>query len=172
MYSESMSAYTCKSKLDETTIFTSRSHGETVRYTGTENIASTGILLNDKEGSSATSLYSHAWSGMTNSSEAIEDDDYYSNIKLAVYLGCTTGRGGENARNLPNRTVERGAETAIGFTESITCSAANTWTENFYESLLLGNTVAEAVQFANSTVNESSGLHSAVICGNLDLVLN
>ena len=37
-----------------------------------------------------------------------------SNMKLAIYVSCRSGVGGEQANNLPNLTVQQGTITSIG----------------------------------------------------------
>ena len=84
---------------------------------------------------------------------------------MVLFIGCETAKGGKNARNLPTTIVEHGAFASIGFSESIGCGSANTWTTNFYNKMLQGATLQEAVDYACSLASESSGLKSAVICG-------
>jgi hypothetical protein len=95
----------------------------------------------------------------------ISNQDSFNNIDLCLFIGCKTALDGPDGSNLTSRIVERGAKTAVGFEETILCSDANTWTETFYEHLLLGNSVEESVDYARLTVSEGSGLESAVIYG-------
>lgn len=71
---------------------------------------------------------------------------------------------------MPSRIIEYGACASIGFSESILCNAANTWTTNFYTKMLQGATLQEAVEYARALADESSGLKSAVICGDSTIV--
>ena len=84
---------------------------------------------------------------------------------MALFVGCYTARGGIGGRNLPTRIVELGAKVAIGFSESINCASANKWIADFYESLLSGNTVYDAVAYAKNKTSETSPLRSVVVCG-------
>jgi len=74
-------------------------------------------------------------------------------------------KGGNNAQNLPATIVEHGASAAIGFYNNINCGEANTWTTDFYNKMLQGATLQEAVDWAKGRAPEGSGLKSAVICG-------
>ena len=160
-----ISSSRCKSDLLSTNIFTSRSHGQIVLYSGTTNGAATCILLNDKTGSEAVRFYSHSWSGMNSGDNNIASNENYSNVDIALFIGCETAYGGVGQRNLPTSIVNRGATASVGFTDNISCNAANTWTTNFYSKMRSGATLEEAVEYACNLASESSGLKSAVICG-------
>jgi hypothetical protein len=95
----------------------------------------------------------------------IDDQDSFSNIDLCLLIGCETAVNGSDGTNLPSRLVDRGAETVVGFEDEIICVVANTWTEMFYEWLLDGNSVEEAVDYASVYASVFSGLRSAVIYG-------
>ena len=167
--SGAISAYTCKFDLLSTNIFTSRSHGYLIRYSDSGNVASTGILLNDSA-SEQVVFFSHPWSNMSSGSMNISSGDDYSQMDVALFIGCETAAGEKNARNLPSRIVEYGACASIGFSKSILCNAANTWTTNFYTKMLQGATLQEAVDYAEDLADESSGLKSAVIGGDSTIV--
>jgi len=98
----------------------------------------------------------------------IHDEDY-SGIDVALFIGCNTANGGKDARNLPSTIVKHGAFSSIGFSKTILCGSANTWTTNFYDKMLQGATIQEAVDYACSLASESSGLKSAVICGDFTI---
>ena len=165
-----ISSSRCKSDLLSTNIFTSRSHGQIVLYSGSTTGAATGILLNDKTGDASVHFYSHSWSGMNSGDSNIESNEDYSNVDVALFIGCETAYGGVGQRNLPTSIVNCGATASVGFTESIGCSAANTWTTNFYSKMRSGATLEEAVEYACNLASESSGLKSAVICGDGTIV--
>ncbi len=111
-----------------------------------------------------------------------------SNLKLALFVGCNTGYVSYNFEDLPEATVNAGAETAIGFTKTIKCHYANLWTEYFWERICLGYTVSQSCYGALSDVNidfnrdytmkelsdeeynEGHGLDSYVIYGNANLI--
>ena len=155
---------TCRNDLLSSNVFTSRSHGQWVRYAGTQDVAATGIILDDKS-TDYVAFYSHSWSSMSSGSTYIQTNDDYTGLNVVLFIGCETAKGGKNARNLPTTIVEHGAFASIGFSESIGCGSANTWTTNFYNKMLQGATLQEAVDYACSLASESSGLKSAVICG-------
>ena len=170
LFGGAMSSSMCKSDLLSTDIFTSRSHGQVILYSVATTGASTGILLNDETGSDAVCFYSHAWSGMNSGDGNIESNEDYSNIDVALFIGCETAYGGVGQRNLPTAIVNYGATASVGFAESISCSAANTWTINFYSKMRSGATLEEAVDYTCNLASYSSGLRSAVISGDGTIV--
>lgn len=137
-----LSAQTCKSDLLTTKIFTSRSHGAAVVIPGTDQVFSTFISLDNNQEMFMSNVFADGVVGIANG-------DDYGNLGLALFVGCETGRGGVGGNNLPSEIVEHGAKAAIGFKESIGCSAANTWTRVFYQQLLAGDTVETAAQEAS-----------------------
>ena len=154
-----ISSSDCLYDLKNTSVFTSRSHGISAGD-------SIGIVLNDEEGAGMVVLYSHAWSGMSSGSMSITSADSFVGLELVLFIGCGTASGGETGRNLPAVVTSQGAEVAIGFRDSIICSYANTWTEDFYAHLLAGHTVQEAVDEASRNQSAASGLTQPVVCGN------
>ena len=164
-------AETCKTDLKETYFFASRSHGALVVYSGTDDPSTTGILLNDGSGDSRIILYGHSWSGLNSNSTYFMETDSFNLTGLAVFIGCNTAYGGAQERNIVNAIVQKGANAAIGFEDSIGCNAANSWTEMFFDELISGKTIDEAIDFLNSQFGISTGLRSAVICGNTNFRL-
>lgn len=162
--SGAIASSTCRNDLLSCNVFTSRSHGQWVRYSGTENVAATGIILDD-ESTDSVAFYSHSWSSMTSGSTYIQTNDNYTGLNVALFIGCNTARGGKGARNLPSAIVEQGASASIGFSQTIGCASANKWTLNFYNKMLQGATLQEAVDYACDLASETSGLKSVVICG-------
>ena len=161
--SGSISGADCKSELLSTNIFTSRSHGRLVVWAGTSTASSTGIVLSDTSGGDI--FYSHSCSGMSAGSACVNAGDSFSQMDLVLFIGCETAYDGNGGRNLPTVFASNGATVAVGFSESIDCNDANKWTKDFYSHLLEGYTVQESVDFASKRRSESSGLKSAVICG-------
>ena len=154
-------------------IYISRSHG-TDGHSGGE-IVTTYILLNDSNNNDGDDesvyLFSHyiepIWKDSYGYIDSVNED--YSNVRIALFVGCETGAGGEGARNLPQSIVDAGAKVGIGFTVSIDCTAANVWTEIFYEQLLQGKTIEEA---KNKACDESEiSQDNVVVCGNKALTL-
>lgn len=155
-YEGTFSNVTLDNYLDTDTngIFVVRSHGgyETSPWSGEQ--VGTYILTsgNDYDG---TILYrSHT---MATTLEL-------SNMELIMFIGCETGKGGVGARNLPTVVVDRGATTAVGFSETIGCSSANRWTIAFFDLLSEGKSVYEAC-LTLSDEYEGTGLDKYVICG-------
>lgn len=129
-------------------------------------MAFTGIILNDGEGSNRVVLYSRPWNSMESGSEGISPEEDYSNIDVALFIGCKTAYDKGDGANLPAVVVSQGAKAAVGFKETIICADANAWTERLYDCLLAGQTLKEAVNEASKGFDEASGLKSVVICGN------
>ena len=69
---------------------------------------------------------------------------------LVFYGACLTGQGGSGADNLVNKTVQKGATTAVGFTYSIHWQATNLWAEEFFAALRIGSTIQSACDLADS----------------------
>lgn len=109
---------------------------------------------------------------MTSSSDFIRSGEDYSNIDVALFIACETAYDGNGGRNLITEIVNQGAKAAVGFEESINCSNANTWTKEFYKSMLSGKTLEEAVDKACSKFSDSSSLQSAIICGDKTVVFH
>ena len=100
----------------------------------------------------------------------------YSNVRIALFVGCETGAGGEGARNLPQSIVDAGAEVAIGFTKIIGCGKANEFTTEFYKQMLCGKTVEQAAELACNVAeivweNTDTNDTDITICGNRTLTL-
>lgn len=169
IYTGSITPMTCLFYLKNSSIFTSRSHG--IFFESNDVVTTTGIILNDTPGSGMIGLYSHYDDRMTYGSSNIVATDNFSNLELVLFIGCFTGRGGIDGNNLPTICVAQGAEVAVGFTESISCNDANEWTIYFYNYLISGETVQEAVNQASSKYNTSTGLRSAIVCGNGDYTI-
>ena len=163
---------TCKSDLLSTNIFISRSHG--VYAYGVLNIGlATGLQLNDEEDEDAVIYFSHSFSFINSKSDYMDPNDNYSNIDVAVFIGCYTACGGEGGNNLPSAIVEYGARAAVGFKGEIVCSDANTWLTNFYSEMQSGSTLGSAVESACQKAIAGSGLtiNDVVICGDDTVVL-
>ena len=153
----------CKNILLNTNVFTSRSHGGFIVDPGASTARTTYIVLSDS--GSGDSFYSHYWSGMSAGSEYVLNTDSFSNIDMVLFIGCYTAYGGNGANNLPTAFYNHGANVAVGFSDSIYCVPANDWTEDFYLRLLSGYTVQQSVDYASSLQSISTGLKSAVVCG-------
>ena len=140
------------------TIFVSRSHAY---YNGSFlSQTSTYIKLNDSP-------------SVTFSSLDIPTTKDLSNLKLAMFIGCYTGLGGSSEPNLVNTVVARGATTAVGFKQEISCSGANLWTKNFFELMEDGYTVYDACSLLSASDNfMATPLAEITICGYKYLTIN
>ena len=80
------------------------------------------------------------------------------NLILAIYVGCYTAAGDifeGTERNLVVATEDRGAATAVGFTDSILCVGANAWVKFFFKNLANGENIDVALNNAvESTENK------------------
>ncbi len=163
-----VSAYELKLGLDVREIYISRSHGNYIYYSGGTTVARTGILLNDipPSGTNDVWLWSHYDSYISSNSSYMFETEDYSNLSIALFVACYTGKGGDGARNLPTRAVELGAEVAIGFKVSINCGATTTWTTAFWEAMLNGATVNLAAEQACNATQGSIAIGDVTICGN------
>lgn len=170
----SLSASTCKSDIKSARIFTSRSHGLQVPLEG-EYVSATGIMVsNSVYLENASIFFSNPLNNMSSNWSAIESEDDFSNLDVALFVGCSTAAGGAGGNNLPTKIVAKGCKVAIGFTESINCGSANTWVDVFYEKFTNGSTVAEAANQATQAAQSStSGISedTVVIVGNSSLRL-
>jgi hypothetical protein len=141
-----------------TSVFLSNGHGS--RSPTDESVEQIGtcIFLNESY-----------WYEQISSDEFPAEMDL-SNLKLAVFVGCQTGLGGEGGPNLPTVVVEHGAETAIGFSDSIYSDGAFEWTRLFFQKLVDGKTVGEACEELNRNEDNVEGVYEvvtcAVVCGN------
>ena len=125
----------CLSQMQNSKIFISRSHGG---YD--ENC--TWIKLFDT--GTASRLYS-TYIYDTNSSTALVD---FSNIDIMLYVACNTAHGGSTGLNLVTASVNAGADYAIGFEKSISCTGANAWTSYFSQFYAKGYTIETAAKIA------------------------
>lgn len=97
--------------------------------------------------------------------------------ELAVYVGCNTAYGGvanSSINNLPVQSNNNGVDCSIGFRDTISCVAANHWTEVFFMSLANGNSVSRAMNLATMYACEDlnfvdPGISSCCCRGNASL---
>ncbi|MBQ8859613.1 MAG: RICIN domain-containing protein [Clostridia bacterium] len=159
---QSTTAAQCIQDLKNSEIFAIRCHGANLADTD-GNLVSTFIQLNSQESSI---LYSHTNAAATVNDYVITSEDDFSNVKLALFIGCLTGYGGKGGKNLPSVVVAQGAEVAIGFAVEIECNRANVWTDTFFAQLLTGATVKSAVFAANQAAGGNFTDKNVIICGN------
>ena len=76
-----------------------------------------------------------------------------SGVDLISFVGCQTGKTtSANTNNLPSRAVQRGATSAVGFTESIHSRFINgpDWLRKYHDALTNGYTISGAISYATS----------------------
>lgn len=72
-----------------------------------------------------------------------------SHTKVAMWAACYSGNN-TNPQNISiaeHSVVNGGAKSAVGFTKSISFSSSKKFTNNFFEKLVTGATVAESAQY-------------------------
>lgn len=93
-----------------------------------------------------------------------------NDLKLVIYIACSTAKGGASADNLFKATVDKGAQIVIGFSEAIFDPECNYWNEGFFYKLSQSSTVREAYLWAHQYAETMSGTksmeNSFVISGN------
>ncbi len=77
-------------------------------------------------------------------------NDELDNVLLAFYLACYSAAESDHHGNLVQKTVEKGADTCIGFQGSIIESKSCRWSEQFWEYLKNGETIADAADDAKN----------------------
>lgn len=144
---------------DENCIFISRSHGGYIDVNEVKNtfINTNEFALNQED----KYLYAKRLESISNGK--------LSNMKLVVFIGCKTA-GPEANIKLPLVTVGKGAETAIGFMDTIDNDAANDWVEDFFGKLAQGKTVYEAcIELNQLSKYRTNGFNEFAIYGNSEL---
>jgi|GEM_PF-3377567 len=94
-----------------------------------------------------------------------------SQTDLMVFAGCLTASKEESSENLLTRAIDNGAQTAVGFPDSIGTSSASKWRCKFSDGLALGKTVLESINYANSFDYDDTLVRNATYEGNPDLIL-
>jgi len=129
--------------MDEREIIVIRSHGN--RYLDNSgNVIGTYMSLN---------------SGGIYNSDFEDLDDNLTNAKLFVFCGCYTAAGGvwdTTMRNIVVQSNLKGVRVAVGFSDTIYCDGANTWTKWFFKYLADGENIDTA---ANNAVSETESHH-------------
>lgn len=74
--------------------------------------------------------------------------DALSDVKLVLYGACNTGKGRGNDPNMVNITRKMGAQTVIGFDQSIDCEEANFWSREFFIGLRDTRDIGKALRYA------------------------
>ena len=132
-------------------VYVSRSHG------GVGDRAPYIVLKNSSLGSitSADTLGSYDIYNFDTDIRAVD----LSNCDIMLFIGCNTGTHEEHS--LPHAAVAAGAETAIGFKESINCNTANEWTQYFFYAYWYFSeyiTVEQAAEAASNYCGNCNGV--------------
>lgn len=90
----------------------------------------------------------------------------FSNTKFVEYIGCKTGSG---STNLVTRTRDEGAECVLGKQDSVQTGSQTLWTNRFNYKLSLGDSVNNAVNYANGFTYNDSRVKKNLIKGNGNL---
>lgn len=126
-------------------IFFFNGHG----ITYTDNVKGGGIQFG---GDSVIIAKSYNGNPINKAKYCITDYSYneLDNVLLAVYLACYSAVESQYHESLVRHTVEKGADTCIGFQGSIIESKSCRWSEQFWEYLKNGETIADAADDAKN----------------------
>ena len=69
--------------------------------------------------------------------------------ELVIFGACETGKGGCYQTNLVNATYSAGAQTVIGFEDSVWNTEVNDWCFAFFEEIANGETISSACYAAD-----------------------
>lgn len=97
-----------------------------------------------------------------------------SNAKLYIYDACLTASNRDGSGiNLCTETRDSGVDTVIGWTEEIGVDDAYKWQKRFQNQLLLGYSVNQSANYANSfsDYDNNTTIKSFRIYGNIALVI-
>lgn len=147
-----------------------RMESKVLFFSGHSNYDNIAFNYQGKGGDYATGVY---WGANLNSTTGykyagISSYDM-SYVDLVTYAGCLTAAN--NGDNIASRSVDRGAETAVGWTEKVAAGSHSNWLSRYTARLGAGDTVQEAVNYANSYVYLDSSVKKSVIYGNKSLSL-
>ena len=153
----------CLNSLENYNVFVSRSHGN--KYIESGNLVATSIFVY-YDSPNICRLFSHNCSYVSSNDAFISTNDFFNNLEIAVFVGCNTGYHTISSNNnLPSKVVEQGCIVSIGFESAINCGDANEWTEYFFEFLLYGYSVSNAINMANSLFDSSSTIRNTILYG-------
>lgn len=145
----SISKASVRTKMAQSSIYISRSHGN---YD--ENGTYILLATNGASWLHTLDLFD------TSSSMAMVN---LSNCDLMLFVACYTAR--DFYSSIVWAAVQAGADCALGFTDSITCSTANLWVNYFFERYELGYTVSASAQYATSMCDYEGNLDTWIAYG-------
>ncbi len=79
-----------------------------------------------------------------------------SQMKMAIYYGCYTGIVSSKYGDLPGKTVEKGAQAAVAWTDETDVYAVNEWNRLFFEKAK-SDTIVESFRHADYWLREIKG---------------
>lgn len=83
-----------------------------------------------------------------------------SNLDLVLYIACKTAANRDIETSLIDKSVQQGAECAVGFKETIYRTYTNEWTRKFFASYAKGKSIEQACSDASEGMPESAGVYS------------
>jgi hypothetical protein len=140
---------------DNNYIFVSRSHGYSAEAGGA--LFGTGIEIDET---------------LETTFSSIPEGTDLSNLGLVIFGSCETGYGGREANNLPQKVVDCGAKSAIGFELSIGWIDANTFMKELFSRLDNGVPLETAVNMTIMLGNYiDNDVSSVVIFGQRNYIV-
>lgn len=94
-----------------------------------------------------------------------------NNVKVAVWASCKSSALNDEGQSLVNRSVLKGAKSALGFNQTIDDSSAKRFTDKFFESLADGKNVSAAATAASKLIFLDSSVKDYVIAGDGNTVV-
>jgi len=82
--------------------------------------------------------------------------DSASQLKMAIYYGCQTGNTTTNFGNLPQETVNKGAQAAVAWTVDLKTAHVPIWNRLFFEKAK-NDTIVEGYRHADYWLSEIKG---------------
>ena len=124
------------SSLQEIKVAVYHYHGNTGRqYTGEINNTLNGIAAQNGNGTTIKNISSLSSNSL-------------SQLKMAIYYGCSTGVSTSTYGNLPSKTVAKGAQAAVAWKVTTYVSEVNEWNRLFFEKAK-GDTIVEGYRHAD-----------------------
>ena len=113
--------------------------------------------------------------GSSSASKYVGTNDFdWGKVKLAIFLGCSTGQETSNpGTNLAYNVFEKSNWniTSFGWHQDINHNAAISWIDNFNSKLETGSSVNSAMNYANSKNYVNNSIKDVAFFGNPNLVI-
>ena len=112
-----------------------------------------------------------------NGARALNSVNMHSRVDLVMLLACQSGYTNASYGNLLTTSINQGADTAVGFTNTLYTPQATYWAEQFWPNIYSQETVGQAASNALTATEahfggSPGGLDSIVIDGNQNIILN